>query len=184
MYSTLASHNVSNTITVDDWEEVTDYVYNNRYSFCGISFLSALGDKAYPQAPFTEVHDYQDIINMYGQEAMFASGLIEAGLNAFNNDLWNATATVAGYGEKLTDEHKDLMKRDFVRRFRKFSKHFNSQEECSACLKDVYNLHKWWKIQDKGFDVDWTESLTQKEYVDIDTLGAQACSGGQCEINF
>ena len=38
-------HNVSNTITVDDWDEVIQYVYDNRHSFCGISFLSAAGDE-------------------------------------------------------------------------------------------------------------------------------------------
>src|SRR5690606_19837527 len=48
-------HNVSNTITVDDWDEVEKYIYDNRHYFAGISLLSAMGDKAYAQAPFTEV---------------------------------------------------------------------------------------------------------------------------------
>jgi len=49
------SHNVSNTITVDNWDEVARYVYDNRFTFAGISFLAYSGDRDYAQAPFTEV---------------------------------------------------------------------------------------------------------------------------------
>lgn len=176
-------HNVSNTITVDDWDEVTQYVYDNRHSFCGISFLSAAGDRAYPQAPFTEVFTYEQIVETYGEISLFTSALIEAGLLAFNNDLWTAINTALGYGEQLNDEHTHLLKRDFVRRFNKFALHFSSKDECANCLKDVYNLHKWWRIKNAEANVDWT-SIGKKSFTDINTLGAQACSGGQCEITF
>ena len=46
-------HNVSNTITVDNWEEVTKY-NDNRQWFCGIGFL-AQQDKTYPQVYPLEV---------------------------------------------------------------------------------------------------------------------------------
>lgn len=177
-------HNVSNTITVDDWDKVFDYVYENKESFCGISFLAASGDKAYPQAPFTEVLTYDAIVAKYGQMSLFTSALIEAGLLAFNNDLWTATATALGYGEVLSEEHKDLLKRDWVRRFDKFSSNFASKEECADCLKDVYLLHKWWRIQKSAKDIDFSSVLTAKKYTDINTIGAQACSGGQCELSF
>jgi hypothetical protein len=278
-------HNVSNTITVpqDGWDEVTEYIFKNRQSFCGISFLSAAGDRAYPQAPFTEVFTHEQIVAKYGEIALFASGLIERGLKAFNNDLWTACNTALGYGEKLTLDHKDAEKQEFVRSFKKFAKNFTdsslteedfktydllltkiaefentydeisadvdaveeairviksylmesnkddklpavvvklqeqaierlqratnysrevqelqkqllgtpvhlaklrSYDECANCLKDVYNLHKWWKIQQYNLNLDWTAHLHAKEYIDINTTGAQACSGSQCEINF
>lgn len=177
-------HNVSNTITVDDWDAVEEYIYDNRHSLCGVSLLPAAGDKAYPQAPFTEIFTMEEITEKYGTEAMFTSALIEAGLSAFNKDLWTACSTALGFGEKLNDSHDDLLKRDFVRRFSKFSTHFQSEEECSNCLKDVYNLHKWWKIQNSISDVNWVTDLGAKEYVDVDTLGSQGCSGGACEIEF
>lgn len=177
-------HNVSNTITVDDWNKVTNYVYENRHSFCGISFLSASGDRAYPQAPFTEVLTREQVVDLYGDMALFTSALIEAGLTAFNYNLWVACDTALGYGEQLSDEHKDLLKRDFVRRFDKFSGHFTSKEECANCLKDVYNLHKWWRIQNKIKEIDWVNELSEKTFTDINTTGAQACSGSQCEITF
>lgn len=178
-------HNVSNTITVDDWDKVEKYIYDNRASLCGVSLLPASGDKAYPQAPFTEVKTMDEITSQYGQEALFTSGLVEAGLNAYDNNLWNATSTALGYGEVLSeDNHLHLLKRDFVRRFDKFSKHFDNKEECANCLKDVYNLHKWWKIQQNISPVTWATDLGRKEFVDVDTLGSQGCSGGACEIEF
>lgn len=177
-------HNVSNTITVDDWDEVTKYIFDNRHSLCGISLLSASGDKAYPQAPFTEVLTHSQIIDKYGEVALFTSALIEAGQSAFNGDLWTAISTAIGEGEKLTEEHKDLLKRDWVRRFDKFAKNFKNIEQCGNCLKDVYNLHKWWKIQNNTKDINWVTDLGKKEFVDIATLGSQGCSGGACEVAF
>ena len=48
-----ATHNVSITVTVQpsEWAEVQDYLWSNRDSFCGVSFLGAAGDYDYPQAP-------------------------------------------------------------------------------------------------------------------------------------
>ena len=175
-------HNVSNTITVDNWEEVSDYIYDNRNDLCGVSLLSAMGDKMYPQAPFTEVLTHEEIINKYGEVALFTSALIEAGFNAFNHDLWTACSTALGYGEKLGEQHNDLLKRDFVRRFNKFAKNFESPEDCANCLKDVYNLHRLWKINQTLKDINWIDELGKKEYIDIDTITATACAGGQCEI--
>ena len=177
-------HNVSNTITVDDWDEVTEYIYSNRHSLCGVSLLSAAGDRAYPQAPFTEVFTHEQIVEAYGEVALFTSALIEAGQLSFGNDLWTAIATAQGFGEVLTDTTKDLLKRDWVRRFLKFSSNFKDVETCGNCLKDVHNLHKWWSINTKAKDINWVTDLGRKEFTDIDTLGSSGCSGGQCEIEF
>jgi len=52
-----ATHNVSITVTVkpDEWSIVQNYLWENRSSFCGVSFLGASGDYDYPQAPLQEV---------------------------------------------------------------------------------------------------------------------------------
>jgi len=175
-------HNVSNTITVDDWDKVSHYIYDNRFYLCGVSLLSAVGDKAYPQAPFTEILSFEEITNKYGEVAMFTSALIESGLTAFNNDLWTACDTALGYGEKLKEDHCHLLKRDFVRRFKKFSDNFNSETECATCLKEVYTLHKSWKINKTISDIDWKSDLHKKIFVDIDSMGATGCAGGKCEL--
>lgn len=175
-------HNVSNTITVDDWDEVTKYVFENRYSFCGISFLSAAGDKAYSQAPFTEVLTMQDIINKYGELSLYTSALIEHALSAYNQDLWRACNTALGFGEDISvDNHANADKRDWIKRFDKFAKNFESKEECVECLKDVYNLHKTWKISNSFTQIDWNK-IKQHSYTDIDTMGAIACAGGSCDL--
>lgn len=94
-------HNVSNTISVDDWDEVAKFIYENKDSFTGVSLLSNFGDKDYNQAPFTTVINEKEIVRKYGNAGIFASGLIVDGLKAFNNNLWDACSTVLGYGEKL-----------------------------------------------------------------------------------
>lgn len=178
-------HNVSNTITVDDWDEVEEYIYQNRDWFAGISLLSAMGDKAYPQAPFTEVFPLEEIVKRYGDASMLASGLIEAGLESFNNNLWVACDTVNGWGEKLDEEsHHHLKKRDWVRRANKFAKNYFNGDvmEMTNCLKDVFNFHKWKTINRQMKHINFAESMGERDYTDIDTMGAQACAGGACDI--
>lgn len=177
-------HNVSNTITVDDWDEVEQYLFDNRKYFAGVSLLSSMGDKAYPQAPFTEVLTADEILTKYGSASMLASGLIVDALSAFGN-LWKACDTLNGWGEKLSvDGKEDLLKRDWIRRAKKFAKnYFNSEDlEMSNCLKDCFNLHKWLSIQGSMKDISFSEALTEKTFVDVSGLGAQACNGNSCEI--
>ena len=180
-------HNISNTITVDDWDEVEQYIYDNRQWFAGISLLAASGDKAYAQAPFTEVFTAQQILNKYGEASMFASGVIVDGLHAFNNNLWMACDTVNGIGMKLDPEKKeDLLKRDWVRRAKKFAENYfrGNVAEMTNCLKDCYNLHKWKTIETRMIPLDFSLLLNERKFTDVDTMGAVACSGGACEVNF
>lgn len=180
-------HNVSNTITVDDWDEVEQYIFDNRQWFAGISLLSSQGDKAYPQAPFTEVTPMQDIVAKWGEASLFASGLIVDALHAFEDNLWTACDTLQGRGITLSkDDSHDLLKRDWVRRAQKFSDNFfkGDIQEMTNCLKDCHNLHKWISIRRSIKPIDFAEELNEKVFVDVDSMGAQSCSGGACEISF
>jgi ribonucleoside-diphosphate reductase alpha chain len=180
-------HNISNTISVDDWDEVEQYIFDNRESFAGISLLSSYGDKGYVQAPFTEVHTAEKILEMYGEASMFASGLIVEGLHAFNNNLWSACDTAMGFGQKLDEENaSDLLKRDWVRRFNKFAGSFFAGDltKTSFCLKDCFNLHKWVGIEKTMKVIDFSAALAPRDYVDVNTLGSQACVGSACELTF
>lgn len=184
---TVIRHNVSNTITVDDWDEVEQYIFDNRDYFAGISLLSSMGDRAYAQAPFTEVYTSQQILDMYGDSSMFASGLIVGALQAFNNNLWMACDTVQGWGLKLSEEDSsDLLKRDWVRRAKKFAeKNFDGDVmKLTFMLKDCHNLHKWVSINQNFVNVDFSVDLAQQSYTEVDSMGAQGCAGGVCEISF
>jgi ribonucleoside-diphosphate reductase alpha chain len=179
-------HNISNTISVDNWAEVTAYLYDNRQWFCGVSLMAASGDKAFPQAPFTEVLTEQQIVVKYGAAALFASGLVTRALDAFG-DLWKATSCALGFGEDISKEsHETAAKRDWVRQFKKFARnHFSDDLSLTAdCLKDVYNLHKWSRITRTLTDIDIRDHLKKKQFVDVGTLTGAACAGGQCEITF
>lgn len=178
-------HNISNTITVDNWDDVTEYIYDNRKWFAGISLMAAAGDKAYAQAPFTEVLTMNQITEKYGVASMFASGLIVDGLHAFNNNLWLACDTLQGQGLVLMDESQDLLKRDWIRRAEKFAKtYFSDIEQLTFCLKDCYNLHKWESIVNSLDSIDFSTELNRQTYIDADTMGSAACAGGACEITF
>ena len=107
--------NVSNTCMVkdDEWEEVREYVWNNRDIFSGISFLPKGGDLIYPQAPYTSVLDEKELAERYGAGAILAGGLIVDGLAVFNDDLWLACDVAMGRNNHhliLTD--KDIS--DFI----------------------------------------------------------------------
>lgn len=180
-------HNISNTISVDDWAEVEQYLFDNIQWFAGVSLLSSYGDKGYAQAPFTEVHTAEEIFEMYGESSLFASGLIVDALHAFDENLWQACDTAMGFGIKLSAEDSaDLLKRDWVRRFNQFANNFfnGDVQKTSFCLKDCHNLHKWVKIQKNIKEINFASELKSKAFVDVDTLASQGCAGGACEVSF
>lgn len=180
-----ARHNVSNTINVINWEETRDYIYENREWFAGISLLSNSGDKDFNQAPFTSVLNNKEIVEKYGEGAMFASGLIVDGLHAFNDNLWEACQSVL-FNIPFEENSNTVLKKDWVRRFKKFADNYLLEDlkETSYLLKDVYLWHKWNKIHQNLTIVDWQNSGVQPKFTEISTTGALACSGGACEIAF
>ena len=176
-------HNVSNTIVVDDWDEVENYIYENKEWFAGISLLGMTGDKDYAQAPFTEVIDTDEIIKRYGKSSLFASGLIVDGLHAFRH-LWLACNAVLFNSEIDENEADFLLKNDWVRRAKQFAdRYFNSDiVKMTNCLKDISLYHKWLEINREYKDIDFNSMNIKPSYTDIDKLGAIACSGDQCTI--
>lgn len=180
-------HNISNTITVDNWDEVEQYLYDNRAYFAGVSLLSAAGDRAYVQAPFAEVFDAKQILDMYGEGSLFASGLVVDALHAFNENLWIACDTSMGYGIKLDDDNSsDVLKRDWVRRAKKFAASYfdGDLQQMTFCLKDCYNLHKWNNIVKTIRPIEFANDLSKKQFTEVNTLAGAACAGGICEITF
>lgn len=200
------SHNVSNTVIVqkNEWPAIVDYIYDNRQSFAGISFMPASGDLDYPQAPMCEVHNAAEIAELYGEGSMFASGLIVDGLRAFNDNLWVACDAVNGLGQPIVEPEKpnrnwDLethnvhmiqemayedweAKVDWIRRAKQFAERYfgGDIKKMSHCLKEVHNWKLWQDLQREHVPVDFT---TMVEDADETTLQQEwACSGGACEL--
>ena len=167
---------------------VEDYLFNNRFEFAAVSFLPLTGDKDFNQAPFTSVLSGEDLYDKYDDAAFFASGLIVDGLHAFDGNLWEACDYVNKRDLKLQGTRVEaLIKKDWIRRAKQFAKRFfkGDVKEMILCIKDLHLYHKWVRINRelKQRDFDFNEAIKQPEYVNMDTMGAQACSGGACEIS-
>jgi ribonucleoside-diphosphate reductase alpha chain len=175
------SHNVSNTVTVkpDEWDDVTKFIYDNRKYFAGISLIPQSGDKDYTQAPFTTVYTSREIVKEYGDAALWCSGLIELGLNAFNNNLWAACDYVSMNQAKDGDSQDKLL---FITKMKNFAgKYFNSDlKRLTYCMKDVYN----WKIYCDLFNSFKKVDYTQLSETEDNTVGIEeiSCAGGACLI--
>ena len=175
------SHNVSNTVTVkpDEWDVVTKYIYDNRKYFAGISLIPQSGDKDYPQAPFTTVYTSREIVKEYGDAALWCSGLIELGLNAFNDNLWAACDYVSMNQAKETDDQSKLT---FTMKMKNFAgKYFEGDvKRLTYCMKDVYNWKIYCDLYDSFKKVDYTQLLeTEDNTVGIEEI---SCAGGACLI--
>jgi len=175
------SHNVSNTVTVkpDEWDDVTKFIYDNRKYFAGISLIPQSGDKDYTQAPFTTVYTSREIVKEYGDAALWCSGLIELGLNAFNNNLWAACDYASMNQAKDGDSQDKLL---FITKMKNFAgKYFNSDlKRLTYCMKDVYN----WKIYCDLFNSFKKVDYTQLSETEDNTVGIEeiSCAGGACLI--
>jgi len=173
------SHNVSNTVTVkpDEWDSVTKYIYDNRKYFAGISLIPQSGDKDYPQAPFTTVYTSREIVKEYGDAALWCSGLIELGLNSFNNNLWAACDYASMNQTKDTDDEHKIK---FITKMKNFAgKYFAGDiRRLTYCMKDVYN----WKIYCDLFDSFQKVDYTQLSETEDNTAGIEeiSCAGGAC----
>ena len=175
------SHNVSNTVTVkpDEWDDVTKYIYDNRKYFAGISLIPQSGDKDYPQAPFTTVYTSREIVKEYGDAALWCSGLIELGLNSFNNNLWAACDYISMNQYKDSDSEDKLL---FATKMKNFAgKYFDADvRRLTYCMKDVYN----WKIYCDLFESFKKVDYTQLAETEDNTVGIEeiSCAGGACLI--
>lgn len=179
-------HNVSNTISVDNWEDVTDYIFANRKYFAGISLLGMSGSLEYNQAPYSEVFTPDELIKIYGDGVIMASGLIVDGLHAFDQDLWKACMYVLDRNLPLEGSREKIFyQKDWIRRAKKFAKNYFKKDlkKMTYALKDVHRYYRYMTIVKNAKIIDWSKYKEElPDYVDVNTLGAIACAGGACEL--
>ena len=192
------NHNVSNTITIkpEEWDDVTEFIYDNRKYFAGISMLPSSGDMDYNQAPFQTVYTHEEIAKIYGAGSIFASGLIVHAHDAFDGDLYEACSCFLGYGEQLkipefniNDINQSFVNYDkiykkirWVAQANKFTlRHFNGDKvKMTYCLKSVDAWKTWCDLKRTYKHVPW-----EKFYEDNDNTKHEeyiACSGNSCEV--
>jgi len=76
-------------------------------------------------------------------------------------------------------------KNDWIRRAKQFSDRYFSGDtkRMTYCLKHISLWKTWCDLKRETVDIDWSQQVEEKEvYINADSLGAQACSGGQCEL--
>lgn len=193
-----AKHNISNTINCrdDEYDDVANFIFDNREYFTGISLLPQSGDLDYIQAPFTVIKTPDEIIKTYGSGSLLASGVIVNACRVFNDNLWAACDCVLGIGERLDDLNisgmshevasvyinQQLNKKQWVERAKKFAINYfdGDLRKMTYCLKDVNNYKTWVDIERTHVDVPW-EMLTE-EVDNTKVEQSVACAGGQCEV--
>jgi ribonucleoside-triphosphate reductase (thioredoxin) len=185
------SHNVSNTITVkpEEWDDVEKFIFDNQTWFAGISLLPASGDLDYAQAPFSTVLTPNELVREYGDASVFASGLIVEALRVFDGNLWDACSSLL-----FKIEHPNLIGKicyqdwfDLRRRMVQFADRYfaGDLQRMTYCLKHVSLWKTWCDLKRDYKDIDWSTIIEDSEvYIEADTLGAQACSGGQCDVQW
>lgn len=170
-------HNVSNTINVrpDEWDDVAEFIFENRNFFAGISLLPQSGDLDYPQAPFTTVYTPKEIVQMYGDGSLMASGLIVHGLRAFNDNLWKACDTALGFGEPVADD--DTEKKEFLRRAKQFAERYfgGDVRKMTYALKCVHNWKTWLDLNREYKEVDYSYCYESQD--NTKPQESIACSG-------
>jgi ribonucleoside-diphosphate reductase alpha chain len=79
---------------------------------------------------------------------------------------------------------KVTLKLDWTRRFNQFADRYveGNKRKCSHLLKYVSLWKQWIDLKREYVEVDWALALEDEYEVDVSTLGAQACSGGACEM--
>lgn len=174
------NHNVSNTINVreNEWDEVAEYIYNNRDYFCGIALFPQDCDRDFRQAPNVAVLTANEILKEYGEGSLFASGLIVEGLELFDGDLWGATDAVLGLNpiEITTDMET------WINKVKKFTARYldNNLKKTTYLLKDVYNAKRWQDLTREYNEVDYTECIEEEDNTKLEQ--EIACSGGACTL--
>lgn len=173
------THNVSNTVSVkpEEWDDVINYLYENRESFCGVSLLPITGDKDYPQAPFTSIYTPEEMVKHYGDGVVFISGLIEQALELWEDNLWLACDSLLGKCSV-----KGSTKKDWIARCTKFAnKYFQDDlRKLTYAMKDICNYKLWTELNLEYQDVNFEEMIEENDETKVSQ--EIACSGGACEL--
>lgn len=171
-------HNVSNTAMVRDheWGAVARYIYDHQADFGGVSFISASGALDYPQAPFTPVYTWRELLDRYGPLGVEAAqGLADGAPAGPSSGLWNWCDIALGL------RSADPAALPWVARLRDAAADAFGGDVRKAVLatKSVYNLRLYERLKAAYRPVDW--AAMREETSGVDFAGEVACGAGGCE---
>lgn len=105
---------------------------------------------------------------------------------------------LANYFERKDEYETSKRKKDWVRRVKQHAaRHFDycietgqdsngndlKLKKCCACLKHVSIWKRWLDLKREYVEINWNKVVeVNNDGIDVDTMGAQACSGGACEL--
>jgi len=105
---------------------------------------------------------------------------------------------LANYFDRKDEYETSRAKKEWVRRVIQFAnRHFDycietgpdqngndlKLKRCCACLKHVSIWKRWVDLRREYVDINWNKVREEgNDGIDVDTLGAQACAGGQCTL--
>ena len=63
-------HGVSNTVTVkpEEWDEVREWIWTERFSLSGVTMLASFGDLAFDQAPYERIYSEEEALEELSEE--------------------------------------------------------------------------------------------------------------------
>lgn len=179
------SNNVSNTVSVkeNEWDEVANFIFNNKYSLAGVSLVSKSLDKDYVQAPFTAVYNEEEQKQIYGEtDQKLLQKLCDDSI-IFQGGLWKACAD-ALHSENKTEIDYELPVEEvgwMVDLNMLALRFFNGDvRKATYCVKDYYNWQLFCLIKSKIVPVDYHYCYEERNNVNLQ--GEAACMGGSCEV--
>jgi ribonucleoside-diphosphate reductase alpha chain len=177
------SHNVSNTVIVDDEAAVTKYLFDHQDAFTAVSFIAPTGDKDYVQAPYTRVMTEGEWQNAYGDVTPALQPLMIAAMAAFDGNLWTACDALGG---SMPHDRQDDRQTAWLglARERANESFGGDLVRLAYALKDRYLLDKWNAIEAVFTSVpDLGAALREPMRVSVQQTNALACHAEYCDTD-
>lgn len=105
----------------------------------------------------------------------------------YNRKLIKYTKELEKFYMYLEKYDEWYYKKEWLRRAQQFANRYfeGNIRRMTYCLKDVNNWKKWCDIKREHNTIDWSQVVEEEIYFEsVNTMGAQACAGGKCDISF
>lgn len=103
----------------------------------------------------------------------------------YSSALFNYSINLNLFYQEKGEYNVLFAKKDWIRRAKQFAERYfnNEMRKMTHCLKHTYSWKLWMDLKREYKEIDWSNVVEATEtLIAADTTGAQACSGGACEI--